>query len=75
MRLSKREQALYLNGNPPPDDGPLIARAEVERLANIRRRRIDELMAKGEFPRPAKGGRERRWRKAEVEAWIEAQGG
>ena len=30
MLMTKRERELYLEAKPPPDDGPLLTRAEVE---------------------------------------------
>ena len=53
-------------------DSLLLRRKDVERLTQISRSAIYAKMSKGTFPRPYDvGDGSVRWRKTEVEEWIE----
>ena len=50
----------------------LIRREEVERMCCISRSELYRQVADGRFPRPVRVGlRAVRWRRSEVEAWID----
>ena len=50
----------------------LLKVAEVSDLVKLARPTIYRMMAAGKFPRPVKlGARAVRWRRADVETWIE----
>ena len=52
----------------------LLPVPEVVARTGISRPQIYKLMARGTFPRPLDlGGRVRRWRSDELDAWIEAR--
>ena len=50
----------------------LLKSEEVSELVKLSRPTIYKMMSAGRFPRPVKiGSRAVRWRRADVEAWIE----
>jgi prophage regulatory protein len=56
------------------DSVRILRRPEVERTAGVCSRQLDQLEARGEFPRRVQiGGRLVGWVDAEVQAWIRAR--
>ena len=49
---------------------PLLTYREVASRLNCCRQTVWKLVKRGEFPEPLKIGRARRWREADVDAWI-----
>ena len=50
----------------------LMTVADLAAMLNTSQRSIYRFSAEGKIPRPARLGQQPRWRRAEVEAWIEA---
>ena len=69
--------ALAVDALPPVPDGspaavPLLLKdLEVSALIGMSRRWLWQAVSKGTFPAPVRIGRAARWRRAEVEAWVE----
>ncbi|ENS0171314.1 helix-turn-helix domain-containing protein [Citrobacter freundii] len=47
--------------------------AFITRLTGLTDKWFYKLIKDGEFPKPTKFGRSSRWRKSEVEAWLQAR--
>lgn len=56
-----------------PSTTAALCLREVAQLTGISRAYIYELMARGEFPRPAKVGRRSIWSRVEVVAWLDCR--
>lgn len=52
---------------------PLLSTDQVMALLNIGRRELESLIEADEAPPFLRIGRFRRWRRADVEAWVEAR--
>ncbi|EOV1694279.1 helix-turn-helix transcriptional regulator [Yersinia enterocolitica] len=50
-----------------------INMAFITRLTGLTDKWFYKLIKDGEFPKPTKFGRSSRWRKSEVEAWLQAR--
>jgi excisionase family DNA binding protein len=50
----------------------LLRLADVARLVALSPRRVQQLVSVGDLPRPVAVGRSRRWRRADLEAWVAA---
>jgi excisionase family DNA binding protein len=55
----------------PDDAGELLTKREVAALLRISVRTLERLTEAGEGPSSIKFGRSRRWRRADVERWLE----
>lgn len=65
------------NGDPPRATAPaepaiLIDTAALAALLGTTDRNLRRLMAAGRLPAPVLVGRRKRWRRKEVEAWVDA---
>lgn len=57
---------------PVPVQGQLLSCHDVMAATRLGRATIYRLMASGAFPKSVRIGAARRWRKHEIEAWIES---
>ena len=52
----------------------LLALPRVEEIVGIKRTKIRQLMANGDFPKACKIGKSELWQESEIQEWIEKQG-
>ncbi|MGA4583491.1 helix-turn-helix transcriptional regulator [Enterobacter hormaechei] len=52
-------------------DDPLIDMVFITKYTNMTDKFFFKLIKNGQFPKPVKLGRSSRWRKSEVEAWMQ----
>ena len=55
---------------PIPQEAVLLTCKQVSVMVQLAERTIRALVSSGQFPRPVRIGRSRRWRRTDVEEWL-----
>lgn len=50
----------------------LLAKEDVAQLLGVHQRTVDNLVKSGKLPSSINVGRQRRWRKKDIDAWLDA---
>jgi excisionase family DNA binding protein len=71
-RAAASRRAVFAGEEPPEDEKLLIDTRETAKLLNVSEKTVFNMKTKGRMPAPICIGRAVRWRRRELEAWINA---
>jgi predicted DNA-binding transcriptional regulator AlpA len=71
-RAIASRRALFAGNEPPEDEKWLVNTRQTANLLDVSERKVFAMQTEGRMPAPLRIGKAVRWRKRELEAWIDA---